>query len=131
MATQDDVRRICAKLPEAEESEDGFGFSVPVKGKHKGFAWTWNERVEPKKPKVPNPSVLAICVPSVHVKDILAESMPSEIFVDDPHYRGYPAVLIRLAEIGIEDLESLLIEAWRSKAPPAIVREFDATSCPG
>ena len=122
MATQDDVRRIAATLPGATASEEGFGFSVLNKGKHKGFAWTWNERVTPKKPKVPNPAVLAICVPTVTVKEIM---MGSPWWVEDPHYNGYPAVLVRLSEIDFDELESLLIEAWRTKAPKDLLREYD------
>jgi len=33
---------------------------------------------------------------------------------------------VRLAEIGVDDLEELLIEAWRSVAPKRLVRAFDA-----
>lgn len=46
MATQDDVRRIALSLPETSEATDHFGFGVLNKGKLRGFAWTWNERVE-------------------------------------------------------------------------------------
>jgi hypothetical protein len=59
MATQDDVRRIALSLPETSEAADHFGFGVLSKGKLRGFAWAWKERVEPRKPKVPNAEVLA------------------------------------------------------------------------
>ena len=62
MATQDDVRRIALSLPQTSEAADHFGFGVLNKDKVKGFAWTWNERIEPKKPRVPNPEVLAVRV---------------------------------------------------------------------
>ena len=62
MADQDDVRRIALSLPGTREADDHFGFSVLNKGKPKGFVWAWNERVEPKKPKVPNPEVVAVRV---------------------------------------------------------------------
>ena len=48
-ATQDDVRRMAPSLPETEEAEDRFAFSVRNKGKLKGFVWVWQEHVEPKK----------------------------------------------------------------------------------
>src|SRR5437588_174451 len=33
------------------------------------------------------------------------------------YYNGYPAVLVRLAEIEPDELEDLLIEAWKCMAP--------------
>ena len=36
-----------------------FGFSVEIKGKAKGFLWVWQERIDPKKPRVPQPKVIA------------------------------------------------------------------------
>jgi hypothetical protein len=63
MATQEDVRRIALSLLQTTESADHhFGFGVLNKGKSKGFAWAWNERIEPKKPRVPHPEVLVVRV---------------------------------------------------------------------
>lgn len=64
MATQDDIRQICSNLPGAMEGEGRFGFSVEVKGKAKGFLWSWAEKVHPKKAREINDSVVAICVPA-------------------------------------------------------------------
>src|SRR5882672_1658923 len=55
MASQEDVRRIALSLPEAFQEDGGFAFAVLNKGKRKGFAWVWMERIVPKKPRVPNP----------------------------------------------------------------------------
>jgi len=123
MATQDDVRRICSRLPGAIEGQERFGFSVEVKGKFKGFLWSWAERVDPKKARVINDSVLAIVVPNLTAKEIILESAP-EKFVSDPHYNGYPAVLARLVDFEPEELEDLIIEAWRSKAPKALLSQY-------
>ncbi len=62
VADQEDVRRIALSLPETSEEDGRFAFSVLNKGKPKGIAWVWLERVEPKKPRVPRPDVLAIRV---------------------------------------------------------------------
>ena len=57
MADQDDVRRIARSLPGAfEESGGRFAFSVLNKGKAKGFVWVWLERIQPKTPRVPQPT---------------------------------------------------------------------------
>lgn len=125
MATKDDVRRICAKLPGAIEGAERFGFSVLVKGKHQGFCWSWLERIHPKKARVINESVLAIRTPGLAAKDLLIESNPVAIFTE-PHYNGYPAILVKLAEIDCSELEELLIEAWRCKAPKEAILEYDA-----
>ena len=112
MATQADVRRIAMSLPGSEEGKDRFGFSVQNKGKSKGFAWVWNERVDPKKPKVPNPGVLAVRVANNAQKDLIIAS-DSKKFFTEPHYDGFPAVLVRLNAVTVADLRILLAEAWR------------------
>jgi len=44
----------------------------------------------------------------------------------EPHYNGFPAVLVRLPEIEVEELEELILDAWRCQAPRALVEEaFD------
>ncbi|MFD2078501.1 hypothetical protein SAMN05421678_106106 [Actinopolymorpha cephalotaxi] len=125
MADQDDVRRIALALPETTEGEDHFGFSVRNKGKERGFAWTWMERVHPKKARVPQPEVLAVRVANEGEKqDLLASD--SEKFFTEPHYNGYPAVLVRLANVPVDELAELLTDAWRCQAPRQLVKEFDA-----
>ncbi|MBS1704656.1 MAG: hypothetical protein JST40_02190 [Armatimonadetes bacterium] len=109
MATLDDVRRICSELEGAVEGSPDFGFGVLVKGKVKGYVWSWKERVEPKKPRVENLEVVAIRLPNLLAKEVLENSSPGW-WVDDPHYHGYPAVLVRLEKISVEELADLLIE---------------------
>ncbi len=122
MASQDDVRRIALGLPETVEVEDRFGFSVLDKGKPKQFAWAWNERVEPKKPRVPRADVLAVRVANQGEKESLLAADPEKFFTE-PHYNGYPAVLVRLPAIDIPELRELIVDAWRSRAPKALVKE--------
>jgi hypothetical protein len=120
MATQADVRRIALSLPGAEEETGGrFAFWVLNKDKPKRFAWSWNERVEPKKPKVPNPTVLAVRVADLGAKDLLLSHDPDKFFTE-AHYNGYPAVLVRLKKIKVAELRPLIEEAWRCMAPNAL-----------
>jgi hypothetical protein len=116
MATQAQVRRIALSLPGAVEAKGHFAFSVPNKGKLKGFAWAWNERVIPKKPRVPNLRVLAVRVANVGQKQVLLSAEPEKFFTE-PHYDGFPAVLVRLEAVSAADLKVLLAEAWRCQAP--------------
>jgi len=125
MASQNDVRRIALSLPETAQADDRFAFSVLNRGKAKGFAWIWQERVEPKKPRVPNPNVLAVRVANETEKEMLIASDPEKFFTE-PHYNGFPAVLIRLAAIDKRELEELMIDAWRCQAPRALVKKYEA-----
>ena len=127
MATRDDVRRIALSFPGAREGKGQFAFSVPVKGKDKGFAWVWLERVDPKKARVPQPKVLAVRVADLSQKDMLIASDPDTYFTE-PHYNGFPAVLVRLAAIGVDELEALLLGAWRCQAPQALRAQLESTS---
>ena len=124
MATQEDVRRIALALPETREGTDGFGFSVRNGTKDKGFAWVWMKRIEPKKPRVPQPDVLAVRVANNQEKETLIAADPDKFFTE-PHYNGFPAVLVRLAAIEPDELRELLTDAWRTLAPKALVRDFD------
>jgi hypothetical protein len=121
MATQADVRRIALSFPETDEGTDRFGFSVRNKGKSKGFAWVWMERIDPKKPRVANPGVLAVRVANNAQKDLIIAS-DSRKFFTEPHYNGFPAVLVRLKAVTVADLKVLLAEAWRCQAPAALVK---------
>lgn len=116
------LRRLALKLPEVEagDSEDSLAFSV----RGKGLAWPYLSRATPKGRREVVPGVLAVrCL--IESKDLLIEAAP-EIYFDDDHYRGYPAVLVRLAAIEPEELSGLLAEAWRRTAPKALVKRFDA-----
>jgi hypothetical protein len=120
MANQDDVRRIALSLPGACEDANHFAFSVENKGKQKGFAWVWLERLAPKKPRVPNPDVLAVRVRDDAEKAILLAGDP-ERFFSEPHYNGFPAVLVRLRAVTPAQLRRLLVDAWRCQAPRTLV----------
>ena len=124
MATRDDVRRIALALPETSEADGHFAFSVLSKGKQKGFVWVWSERVHPKKARVPNPAVLAVRVADGLEKELILRSDETKFFTE-PHYNGYPAVLIRLAEVDVAELEELLTNAWRYRAPRALREAYD------
>ena len=125
MARRSDVRRIALSLPEVTEADDRFAFSVRAGAKEKGFAWVWMERLEPKQPRVPQPKVLAVRVANESEKQMLLAADP-EAFFTEPHYNGFPAVLVRLAAVGVPELRELLTDAWRCQAPKALVRAFDA-----
>jgi hypothetical protein len=125
MADQQTVRRIALSLPGAREDRGRFAFSVENKGKQKGFVWVWLERVGPKKPRVPRPDVIAVRVRDQAEKAALLAGDPDTFFTE-PHYDGFPAVLVRLPAITEARLRKLIDDAWRCQAPRALTGEAPA-----
>lgn len=120
MATQADVRRVALSLPGTEEEANHFAFAVRNKGKSRGYAWVWMERVTPKKPRVPNPAVIAVRVANLAQREVMLAADPVKFFTE-PHYAGFPAVLVRLDKVTVADLKVLLAEGWRCQAPADLV----------
>jgi hypothetical protein len=121
MADEDDVRRVALSLPQTAQDPDGFRFRV---GK-KLFAWSWNERVDPKKPRIRRPDVLAVRVVDEWDKQELLGLDPEKFFTE-PHFNGFPAILVNLPVIDVDELEELIVAAWRIQAPRSLAKEFDA-----
>lgn len=112
MATLDDVRAIALTLPGTLAREGAqTAFDVMVGPKARGYCWVWLERLSPRAARVPNPAFLAVRVANLDAKEMLLMADPRKFFTE-PHYDGYPAVLLRLSEIGREELRALLTEAW-------------------
>jgi hypothetical protein len=126
MPTQDDVRAIALSLPETTEGTDPFGFAVAGKA----FAWLWNERIEPKRPRVPNPRVLAVRIAHEADKAVLIDMDPGAFFTE-PHYNGFPAILVRLEAVDPDLLRTLIVDAWRCRAPRRLIAEFDRARSAG
>ena len=103
-------------LPGTEELQGRFAFSVKHKDKLKGYAWVWMERISPKKARVANPGVLAVRVANLVDKDLIISSEPRKFFTE-PHYNGFPAILVRLDVVSVSELKVLLNEAWSCQAP--------------
>jgi hypothetical protein len=57
-------------------------------------------------------------------REALMQAEPAIFFITE-HYRGYPAVLVRLAKIDPDSLREVLLEAWRNHAPKKLLAEFD------
>lgn len=124
MAELQDLQKIALSFPETTQEEGRIAFAVLNKGKPKGFAWVWLERVDPKKARMANPDVIAIRVRNNTEKEMLIEAEPTKFFTE-PHYNGFPAILVRLTAVDIGELEALLRNAWRCQAPPALIKKFD------
>jgi len=62
-------------------------------------------------------------------KTMLIELAP-EFYFETAHYKGWPAMLVRLDVIGDRDLTERLIAAWRQKAPKRLATSFKAPATP-
>ncbi len=118
MTDTSDVERIALTFPETVHEDTGFHV------KSKGFCWYYAEKVPGQKGRTLHLDVLAIRVANNDEKEALIAADPAKFFTDD-HYRGFPAVLVRLTEIEADELAELIEEAWRIKAPKTLVKAFD------
>jgi hypothetical protein len=124
VATWDDVRRIALALPETREhtSRDNASWRV----REKGFVWERPLRgtdIHALGEDAPSGPILGVRVEHLGVKEALLAADPA-VFFTTPHFDGYPAVLVRLEEIPVDELEELTAEAWLARAPKRLVKEY-------
>lgn len=116
----DDVVRLTADLPEVSVSTS---YGTPaLKVRNKSFCRMWGER-EHRRDGVDDSEVLVVfCDPDERAS--LIEAAPDVLF-STPHYEGYGAMLIRLADVRHEDLTDYLEDSYRLRAPARLVAELD------
>lgn len=109
MATADDVRRIALSLPATTEkpSYGQPGFRV----KDKLFARLHE-----------NGFSVVLPVP-MEDREMMVQAEPDKFFYTN-HYRNYPYVLLRFAEVEEDELRAYLVQSWRLAAPRRVLQEF-------
>jgi hypothetical protein len=70
--------------------------------------------------------VLGARVEHVGAKEALLADDPS-VYFTTPHFDGYPAILIRLDEIDVDELAEVIVEAWLVQAPKRLAKEYAET----
>jgi hypothetical protein len=60
---------------------------------------------------------------SLEDKQILLEAAP-EIYFETEHYFGWPAILVRLDAISLDELHLRLEQAWLHQAPAKLVKAW-------
>ena len=124
MADWDDVRRVALSLPETAEQ--------PMHGlpswrvRKKLFAWERPLRaseLELLGEAAPSGPILGARVEHLIAKEALLADDP-EVYFTTPHFDGYPSVLVRLGRIAVGELEELLIEAWLTRAPKRLAKQY-------
>ena len=68
--------------------------------------------------------VLVVLCP-LELKEVLLEAEP-HLYYETDHYRGWPAMLVRLGAIDDERLADRIECAWREKAPKRLLAQLDA-----
>ncbi|HEY6691954.1 MAG TPA: MmcQ/YjbR family DNA-binding protein [Solirubrobacteraceae bacterium] len=124
MATFDDVRRIALALPETSEeiSRDLRHWRV----KDKGFVWERPLRrsdLEALGDAAPGGPILGVRVEHLVAKEAILTDDP-DVYFTTPHFDGYPAVLVRLDRISLDDLQEAIVEAWLVRAPKRLADKF-------
>ena len=66
-------------------------------------------------------AVLGVRVGDEGAKQALLADEPAAFTTS--HFDGYPVVLLRLDDVGPDELVELVVEAWADRAPAAAVRE--------
>lgn len=124
MATWDDVRRIALALPETSEGESRGLASWQVRSK--GFVWERPLRQADLRAlgdEAPTGPILGSRVEHLVAKEALLANDPN-VFFTTPHFDGFPAVLVRLEKISVEDLEEVIVEAWLARAPTRLAQKY-------
>ena len=130
MATWDDVRQIALALPEATETTSRGNAHWRVKDK--GFVWERPLRASDLKAlgdAAPTGPILGVRVEHLGVKEALLGDDPA-VFFETPHFDGYPAVLVLLEEIALDELDELIVEAWLCRAPKRLAKSYLDASAP-
>lgn len=125
MADWGDVRRLALALPETSERPSYDGLAA-WRVKDKGFVWERPLRcadLEALGDAAPAGPVLGAQVPDLGAKEALLAAQP-EVYFTTPHFNGYPAVLVRLDEIDVDELQEVIVEAWLARAPKRLAKQY-------
>ena len=124
VAGWDDVRRIALGLPQTSEGTAWGNACWRVRDKQ--FVWERPLRradLDALGDAAPAGAILGARVEHVGAKEALVADDPA-VYFTTPHFDGYPAILVRLDEIGVDELEEVIVEAWLVQAPKRLAKEY-------
>ena len=124
MATWEDVARLVGGLPlTGEPSPHDWRVGKKLMAWERPLRPSDRDALTREGTRPPEGDILAVRVSDEGVKFALIADEP-DVYFTTPHFDGYPAVLVRLAEIYVADLQELITEAWLTQAPKKLVQEF-------
>jgi hypothetical protein len=124
VATWSDVDRLALALPETTADASRGLRHWNVRGK--GFVWERPLRKSDFKAlgdAAPDGPILGARVEHLIAKEALLADDPA-VYFTTPHFDGYAAVLVRLEEIALDELEELVTEAWLVRAPKRLAKAY-------
>jgi hypothetical protein len=124
VASWDDVRRIALALPETSERASHGNTAWQVRDKL--FVWERPLRradLRALGDAAPAGQILGARVEHAGAKEALLAD-DAGVYFTTPHFDGYPAILVRLDEIGVDELEEVIVEAWLVQAPKRLAKEY-------
>lgn len=128
VATWDDVARIVGRLAlTSEPAPHDWRVGKKLLAWERPLRQSDREALTRAGIDPPEGDVLGVRVCDEGVKFALIADEPG-VYFSTPHFDGYPAVLVRLAEIDVGVLEEVITEAWLTQAPRKLVQEFLADS---
>jgi hypothetical protein len=126
VADWDDVRRLALALPDTDEQRSHGHAAWRVHGKLFVLERPLRARdMEELGDRAPSGAILGARVEHLGAKEALLADDPSVYFTTS-HFDGYPMILVRLQRIGLDELQELIVEAWLSRAPKRLAREYAA-----
>ena len=124
MSSWDEVERIALALPETAE-RPAYG-NRAWRVRDKLFVWERPLReteIAELEGAAPDGPILGARVENELAKRALIADEP-ELYFTTPHFDGHASVLVRLERIGRDDLEELIAEAWLTRAPKKLARDY-------
>ncbi|HWF70990.1 MAG TPA: MmcQ/YjbR family DNA-binding protein, partial [Mycobacterium sp.] len=108
MAKWDDVARIVGELPlTSEQSAHDWRVGKKLLAWERPLRPSDREALAMNGAEPPEGDILAVRVSDEGVKFALIADEPT-VYFTTPHFDGYPAVLVKLAEIEVPGLEELI-----------------------
>ena len=129
MATLDDVRAVALGFPGVLERVDGHRGGASWRTPAGAFVWQRGpsgrdlEQLEALGRMWPPGDVVGVRTDGAQVKEALLETYPDAFFTI-PHFDGYPAVLVRLDGIDLDQLREVITDAWLLKVTKRVASEW-------
>ncbi len=124
MATWENVANIVGELPLTEErSPREWRVGKKLIAWERPLRSSDREALTALGIEPPDGDILGVRVADEGVKFALIADEP-DVYFTTPHFDGYPAVLINLAQIDELGLREVIVEAWLTQAPKRLVQEF-------
>lgn len=127
-ARADDIHEIATSLPEV--TVDGTPGGLPayqVRGR--SFVFFRGRRKDAIDPETGEPMDDVVGIRTPTEEDKLALAQAEGPWFTTPHFNGFPAILIRLRDlggVGRDELAEVITDGWLSRAPKTLARRFEA-----